>query len=512
MSSSAVHQPASSLATSARSRPAPSLPRPARQALPAHPARLPRPAHGNQALQQLLRSGTGRTLQPVHPPGDPWEREADRVAEAVTRSAKPAGPAAAQVAERAPAPSLARSPERPPAPPLTSAPTITPLPSAATQRQCAACAAEEHDEAPEPQVQRQAVASASASVSARATATVAAAATPPAGGAPLAPDLRGFFEPRFGRDLSGVRVHTGAGDAESARQLQARAYTRGSHIVFAAGEYAPLTPAGRRLLAHEITHVLQQAGRPDVGADAGAGAPIQRQCSSANMSACSDEDLLTAVCIGEAGNIKDAQGQQGVMNVVQNQTKDRIGGTVATNAKRILDAETNDPPKSIDRLGWKLYSTCRPLAQGVLSGKGGDPTGGAVFFDQCCERECDQSCTGYLGDGTTGAHYFGRRATAAEQAACQDSKQNPKGVCPNFCNLPKKKNLAHCDNRCCATPKKKGPVPSYPGQQPPAAAPKDAAQSAPSSESSPAGEAAPAGAAQSPGSQQPGEAAAPAAG
>ena len=62
------------------------------------------------------------------------------------------------------------------------------------------------------------------------------------------------------RDLSGVRVHVGAQAAESARQLSALAYTVGSHIVFGDGQYAPRTSAGRHLLAHELTHVIQQGG------------------------------------------------------------------------------------------------------------------------------------------------------------------------------------------------------------------------------------------------------------
>jgi hypothetical protein len=74
---------------------------------------------------------------------------------------------------------------------------------------------------------------------------------------------RGFFEPRFGRDLSAVRVHTDASAKRSAETVQALAYTVGNDIVFGAGQYAPHSPAGKRLLAHELTHVIQQfAGAP----------------------------------------------------------------------------------------------------------------------------------------------------------------------------------------------------------------------------------------------------------
>jgi hypothetical protein len=78
------------------------------------------------------------------------------------------------------------------------------------------------------------------------------------GGAPLSGTARAFFEPRFGRDLASVRVHTGPAAAESARQLGAESYTFGRQIVFAAGRYAPESNGGKRLLAHELTHVVQQ--------------------------------------------------------------------------------------------------------------------------------------------------------------------------------------------------------------------------------------------------------------
>jgi hypothetical protein len=78
------------------------------------------------------------------------------------------------------------------------------------------------------------------------------------GGEPLSNSTLSFFESRFGRDLSSVRVHTDAEASESARAIGSRAYTLGNHIVFGGREYAPTTVAGRRLLAHELTHVMQQ--------------------------------------------------------------------------------------------------------------------------------------------------------------------------------------------------------------------------------------------------------------
>ncbi len=77
-------------------------------------------------------------------------------------------------------------------------------------------------------------------------------------GQPLPDSARNFFEPRLGADLSAVRVHTDSQAARSADAVQAKAYTVGSNIAFAAGEYAPQSESGKGLLAHELVHVVQQ--------------------------------------------------------------------------------------------------------------------------------------------------------------------------------------------------------------------------------------------------------------
>ena len=77
-------------------------------------------------------------------------------------------------------------------------------------------------------------------------------------GHPLDPLVRSFMEPRFGYDFSQVRIHTGLRAAESARTANAAAYTVGHDVVFGEGAYRPESDAGRRLIAHELTHVIQQ--------------------------------------------------------------------------------------------------------------------------------------------------------------------------------------------------------------------------------------------------------------
>ncbi len=85
------------------------------------------------------------------------------------------------------------------------------------------------------------------------------------GGRPLDNETRSFMELRFDRDFSQVRLHSGPAAAQSARDLNALAYTAGHHIVFDAGQLAPGTAEGKRLIAHELTHVVQQSGRHQTG-------------------------------------------------------------------------------------------------------------------------------------------------------------------------------------------------------------------------------------------------------
>jgi uncharacterized protein DUF4157 len=90
----------------------------------------------------------------------------------------------------------------------------------------------------------------------------AAIAASRGGGQPLARSAAQVLEPAVGEPLGDVRVHTGDGAAALARAVSARAFTVGSDIFFAPGEYQPGTPAGNELIAHEAAHVVQQRGAP----------------------------------------------------------------------------------------------------------------------------------------------------------------------------------------------------------------------------------------------------------
>ncbi|HYE29045.1 MAG TPA: DUF4157 domain-containing protein [Allosphingosinicella sp.] len=182
-------------------------------------------------------------LQPkltVSAPDDPYEKEADAVAERVMRMP---GPASRPMPIRR---LIQRQPEEPDEE-LVSAKLGGPV-----QRD--PMGPEDEDE---PVAQRKAAGGAGPSP----PATFAAALGASPGGTALPAAARSFFEPRFQRDLGHVRIHDGPSAAAMARDINARAFTAGADIYFAPGQYDPHSSAGRRLLAHELTHVFQQGGR-----------------------------------------------------------------------------------------------------------------------------------------------------------------------------------------------------------------------------------------------------------
>lgn len=124
------------------------------------------------------------------------------------------------------------------------------------------------------------------------------------GGHPLDPESRSFFEPRFGRDFSHVRVHADDIAARSAQSMNALAYTVGNNVVFGAGQYTPTTAAGRKLLSHELAHVVQQGGatRSHEGAvghdsisEADSRTPLRvaRQVRTEDVQTLSDDELAS---------------------------------------------------------------------------------------------------------------------------------------------------------------------------------------------------------------------------
>ena len=217
---------------------------------------------GNQGVRRLIQA----KLQ-INEPGDAFEQEADRVADAIVQMPE------ARVARPAPATSTGGHFQ--------------------IQRMCSACAGVAHSSAEEEHIGGHAKAVAGGSCESAPsggereeerpeedgqgkmpvmTKSVSAdrpstgnhqrvdSAIRQSGGTPLPSEVRGFMESRFGADFSQVRLHTDSIASEAARELRAEAFASGKDVYFQAGRYEPETLPGRRLLAHELTHVIQQSG------------------------------------------------------------------------------------------------------------------------------------------------------------------------------------------------------------------------------------------------------------
>ena len=96
------------------------------------------------------------------------------------------------------------------------------------------------------------------------------------GGPPLAPEVAGYMEPRFGADFGQVRIHTSNRAASLSQQISAQAFTHGSDIFMPASAYDPGSTAGKRLLAHELAHVVQQGAAGALRKPAVPGGVVQR--------------------------------------------------------------------------------------------------------------------------------------------------------------------------------------------------------------------------------------------
>jgi hypothetical protein len=111
-------------------------------------------------------------------------------------------------------------------------------------------------------------------------------------GAPLAGGTRDFMESRLGADFGDVRVHTDSKASESARSVQAHAYTVGNDVVFQSGKYAPESDSGKRMLAHELTHVVQQRSGPVAGTSAPGGIKVSHPSDAFEQAAESSADRV----------------------------------------------------------------------------------------------------------------------------------------------------------------------------------------------------------------------------
>ena len=192
--------------------------------------------HGNRYVQRVV-SGIQAKLV-VGQPGDKYEQEADRVADAVVQMAEPevqrqVEPEEEEEEEELVQPKLAANAEYP------------------IQRQV-----DEEEEEEEELLQTKELTGHNAKTIPNLESRIQAIRC---GGQPLPESVRTFFEPRFGYDFSQVRIHTDDRAADAARAVHASAFTVGRNIAFAQGSFAPNTDPGQRLIAHELAHTLQQS-------------------------------------------------------------------------------------------------------------------------------------------------------------------------------------------------------------------------------------------------------------
>jgi Domain of unknown function (DUF4157) len=174
----------------------------------------------------------GRKVQPffqaklsINQPNDAYEVEADAMADKVMRMEMP-----------------------------SNGLQLKPLPISSVQRKCAHCEKEK-------KMQRKEMNGSETTADVGLESYVGGLHS---GGQALSAEARNFYEPRFGYDFSNVKLHTDSVAAKSAQSINALAYTSGNNIVFNNGQFSPNTDSGKRLLGHELTHVVQQGGGQNV--------------------------------------------------------------------------------------------------------------------------------------------------------------------------------------------------------------------------------------------------------
>ncbi|MBP2328864.1 hypothetical protein JOF56_009249 [Kibdelosporangium banguiense] len=145
-------------------------------------------------------------------------------------------------------------------------------------------------------------------------------------GSPLRPQLRADMESRLDADLSTVRLHAGALAHAAAQAVQAQAFTAGEHIVFQRSAYAPATAAGRRTLAHELTHVLQQRSGTVGGTDSGTGLRVSDPGDAFELAAEANVDrVMSGLSPTVRGEAKALAHNEGAIQRVT--TDDENGGS-----------------------------------------------------------------------------------------------------------------------------------------------------------------------------------------
>jgi hypothetical protein len=346
------------------------------------PSRLP--ALGNQT--QLRRLQAKLTIGAVN---DPLEHEADKAADHVMRMTDPGMKLTA-------------------APPRLS-------------RKCAAC---EEDNA---HMQRQPAGPAPQAASGAAPGPLVQD-TLSRPGQKLDPATRAFFEPRFGRSLDAIRVHTDERAAASAQAVGAAAYAVGPQIVFGANRYQPGTAAGRHLLAHELAHTIQQSGPepalrrqpapapggPGPGGPAPAAAAHVFRAEGVRVSlhpTCNTTPGFTFAIVEAA--VRDALNKIFHSTCIDASHRTAIQANLIKNGFEFRardSAALANPGACAEGTGFSIPANIVTLGTAALDPAGCGPLASTVlhemihiirgFFAEALPRSCEASCYGQAGDPT----------------------------------------------------------------------------------------------------------------
>ena len=216
-------------------------------------------------------------------------------------------------------------------------------------------------------------------------------------GQPLDAHTRGFMEPRFGHDFSHVRVHTDEKAADSARAVDSLAYTVGRDIVFDAGQFRPTTHEGRRLIGHELTHVLQQErtgtasvspkgleiGKPGDAAEQEADRMASRVTDGQSVRP--EQQAGASLQAAPAGTLQRTpvpptyRGVTGVRDMSR-LTIDAIPDFLASSltAPRVVHAHFNDP--NVVHMSWEFYDPSDQMMSRSFSTLPGHATSTTATF------------------------------------------------------------------------------------------------------------------------------------
>jgi len=154
-------------------------------------------------------------------------------------------------------------------------------------------------------------------------------------GQPLDRPTRSFFEPRFGQDLSHVRIHNDSKAAESARAVDALAFTHGNNIVFASGIYRPQRPDGRFILAHELAHTMQQGRQQTIRRTIKSSptAPLDSYLRGKNILGFTSSNGVYALAMGIQATSVD---QEILLNMLASARLFEIAGNTSSDAEKSL--------------------------------------------------------------------------------------------------------------------------------------------------------------------------------